>query len=125
MVSQIPSLLYSDNNQVIKINIHSQPLTAEMRSTAIKEIQEEELMSSSDFSSYIPSILDHDLGKFFCIHSRLSRILTARGSCTGLVTVGKSVLSTKDPFLVRMKEHLVDKVNTLLFFISVPIASSA
>ena len=47
--------------------------------------------------------------------------MTARGSCTGLVTVGptkvfkasKSVLSTKDPSVVKMKEYYVDEVKGL------------
>ena len=30
----------------------------------------------------------------------------------------KSVLSTKDPSVVKMKEHLVDEVNALLFSLS-------
>ena len=56
------------------------------------------------------------------IHSRLSSSLTAWGSCASLVTVvpqrhkaSKFVLSTKDPSIVKMKEHLVGEVNTLLF----------
>ena len=53
------------------------------------------------------------------IYSRLSRSLTAGGSCTGLVTLGIRLVSLfhpiKDPTIVKMKEHFVDEVNTLLF----------
>ena len=56
--------------------------------------------------------------KGYLIYSQFSRCVTARGSCTGLVTVGptkacKSVLFTNRFPDIQNKEHLVDEVDTL------------
>ena len=50
------------------------------------------------------------------IYTRLSRSNTARGSCTGFVTVGstKSIFSTNDPSVVKNKNARLTKLTQYL-----------